>query len=64
MPGIIVSNFLKTGNGSAIVFKYATTVVYVGTNFFPQFLENSRFHNNAYNLISSKKHALIKWERD
>ena len=44
--------------------KYATTVVYVGTHFFPQFLENSRSHSNAYNnVISSEKHAPIKWER-
>ena len=65
MLGIIASNFLKIGNGWAIVVKYATTVVYVGTHVFPQFLENSRSHSNAYNnLISSKEHALIKWERD
>ena len=35
MLGIIASNFLKIGNGWAIVVKYATTVVYVGTHFFP-----------------------------
>ena len=53
------------GNGWAIVVKYATAAVYVGTHFFPQFLENSRSHNNACNnLISSKKHAPIKRERD
>ena len=39
-----------------LVAKYATTVVYVGTHFFPQFLENSRSHSNAYNLISSKNY--------
>ena len=64
MLGIIASNFLKIGNGWAIVVKYVATVVYVGTHFFPQFLENSRSHSNAYNLISSKKHAPIQWERD
>ena len=64
MLGIIASNFLKIGNGWAIVVKYATTVVYVGTHFFHQFLENSRSHSNAYNLIFSKKHAPIKWERE
>ena len=47
MLGIIASNFLKIGNGWAIVVKYATTVVYVGTHFFPQFLEKSRSHSNA-----------------
>ena len=64
MLRIIANNFLKIGNGWAIVVKYATTVVYVGTHFFPQFLENSRSHSNTYNLISTKKHAPIKWERD
>ena len=54
MLGIIASNFLKIGNGWAIVAKYATAVVYVGTHFFQQFLENSGSHSNAYNLISSK----------
>ena len=63
MLGIIPSNFLKLGNGWAIVVQYATTVVYVGTHFFPQFLENPRSHSNAYKLISSKKNAPIKWER-
>ena len=29
-----------------------------------QFLENSRSHSDAYNLISLKKHVPIKWERD
>ena len=62
--GIIVSNFLKIGKGWAIAVKYATTVVYLGTHFFPQFLENSRSHSIAYNVVSSKKHAPIKWERD
>ena len=54
MLGVIASNFLKIGNGWAIVVKYATTVVYVGTHFFPQFLENSRSHSNVYNIIFSK----------
>ena len=47
MLGIIASNFLKIGNGWAIVAKYDTTVVYVGTQFFPQLLENSRSHSNV-----------------
>ena len=47
MLGIIASNFLKIGNGWAIVVKYATTVVYVETQFFPQLLENSRSHSNV-----------------
>ena len=64
MQAIITSKFLKIGNGWAAVVKYDTTVVYVGTHFFPQFLENSRSHSNTYNLIFSKKHAPIKWERD
>ena len=54
MLGIIASNFIKVGNGWAIVVRYATTVVYVGTHFFPQFLENSRSHSNAYNLVPRK----------
>ena len=64
MMGIIASNFLRIGNGSAIVVQYATTVVYVETHILSQFLENSRSHSNSYNLISSKKNAPIKWERD
>ena len=52
--GIIASNFLKMGNGWAIVVNYTTILVYVGTHFFLQFLENSRSHSNVYNLISSK----------
>ena len=45
--------------------KYATTVVYVGACFFPQFLENSRSHSNVCNtLIYLKNQAPIKWERD
>ena len=64
MLGIIASNFLKIGNGWAIVVKYATTVAYIRTHFFPQFLENSKSHSNAYNLISPKKLAPIKWEGD
>ena len=56
MLGIIASNFLKKENGRAVVVKYATTVVYVGTPFFPQFLEKiSQSHSNAWNnFISSK----------
>ena len=62
---IIGSNFLKIGNGWTEVKKYATYVVYVGTHFFPQFLENSKSHSNVCNtLYSSKKYAPIKSERD
>ena len=65
MLGIFASNFLKTKSGWAIVVEFATTAVYIGTHFLPQFLENSRSHSNVYNnLISSKKHAPVKWERD
>ena len=65
MLGIIASNFLKIKSGWAIVVGFATTAVYIGTHFLPQFLENSRSHSNVYNnLISSKKHAPVKWERD
>ena len=64
MLGIIASKFLKIGNGWAIVVKYATTAVSVRSDFFPQFLENSRCHSNPDNLISSKNHAPIKWEMD
>ena len=42
MLGIIVSNFVKIGNGLVIVEKYAPSVVWVGAHFFPQFLENLR----------------------
>ena len=56
MLGIIAGNFLNIGNSWAVVVIYATTVVYVGTHFFPQILENSRSHSNADNsLIFSKK---------
>ena len=65
MLGIIASNFLNTGNDGAIVQKDAPAVVFVGAHFFPQFLENFRSHSNACStLISSKKHALIKFEKD
>ena len=65
MLGIIASNFLKTGNGWAIVEKDAPAVVFVGAHFFPQFLENFRSHSNACStLIFSKKHAPIKFEKD
>ena len=58
-------NFLKIGNGWTVVEKYATTVVYVGTHFAPQFPENSRSYSNACNtLISSKKHVPVKSDRD
>ena len=41
MLGIIASNFLKIGNGWATVEKYASTVVFVGALFFPQFLDKN-----------------------
>ena len=48
MLGIIASDFLKVENGWPVVVKYVTTVVYVGTPFFPQFLEKiSESHSNA-----------------
>ena len=63
--GIIATNFLNIGTGRAIGEKYATTVAYVGTHFFPKLLEGSVSHSTACStLISSKKHAPIKWERD
>ena len=37
MLGTIASNFVKLGNGWTIIVKYATTIAYVGTHFFPQF---------------------------
>ena len=62
---IIASNFWKIRNSWTIVEKYAPTVVSVGAHFFAQFLENCRSHSNACNaLISSKKHATVKFERD
>ena len=65
MLGVITSNLLKIGNSWTIVEKYTTTLVDIGTHYFPQFLENSRSHSNAYDaLIYSKKHTTIKWERD
>ena len=56
MPEIIASSFLRIGNGLAIVVKYATTVEYIGSQSFPQILENHSWsRSNAYNnLISSK----------
>ena len=65
MLGIIASNFLKIENGWAIVQKYAPTAVFVGAHFFSKFLENFKSHSNACStLISSKKHAPIKYEKD
>ena len=62
MLEIMASNFLKTGNGWAIVEKDAPAVA---AHFFPQFLENFRSHSNACStLILSKKHAPIKFEKD
>ena len=58
----MASNFLKTGNGWAIVEKDAPAVA---AHFFPQFLENFRSHSNACStLILSEKHAPIKVEKD
>ena len=37
--------------------KYATTVVYVGTQFFRQFLENSRSHRTQLTQFPRK----VKW---
>ena len=39
------------GNGWTMIVKYATTIVYVGTDFSPQFLENSSSHSNSYNNL-------------
>ena len=66
MLGIIASNFLKIGNGWAIVEKYALTVVLAGAQFFPQFLENFRSQSNASStlIFSKKKHAPIEFEKD
>ena len=65
MLGIIASNFLKTGNGWAIVEKDAPAVVFVGAHFLPRLLENFRSDSNACStLISSKKHPPIKFEKD
>ena len=62
MLWIIPSNFLKIGNGWAIVEKYAPTVVLVEAHFFPQFLENFRFHSNATStLIFLEKKTRIYW---
>ena len=51
MMGIIARNFLNTGNGWDIVEKHARTLVYVGTHFFPQFLENSRSSTIAMHVV-------------
>ena len=51
--------FLKIKNGWTVIKKYATTLVYVGTHFFPQFLENPRPHFNACNITLSKKTRLL-----
>ena len=59
MLGIIASNFLKIGNNWTIIEKYATTVVYVGTHFIPQFLENSRSHRNACNILIFSKNTQL-----
>ena len=34
-----------------MIVKYATTIVYVGTDFSPQLLENSSSHSNSYNNL-------------
>lgn len=59
----IISNLLKIRNGWTAVESYGTTLVHVGTHFLPQFLENSRPHFNACNIIFSKNHKSIKWEK-
>ena len=65
MLGIIASNFLNIENGWAIVEKNAPTVVFVGAHCSSQFQENFRSHSNACStLISSKKHAPIRFEKD
>ena len=51
MLGITARNFLKIGNSWALVEKHATTLVYVGTHFFPQFLENSRSHTIIMHVV-------------
>ena len=51
MLGIIARNFLKIGNGWAIVEKHPETLAYVGTHFFPQFLENSRSHTIVMHVV-------------
>ena len=53
MLRIIAINFLKIGNGSAIVQKHAATLVYVGTHFFPQFLETSRSRTIVMHVVPS-----------
>ena len=65
MLGIIASNFLKTVSSWTVTEECDTAVVYVGNHLFPQFLENSESHSNAYEtLIFLKKHAPLKLERD
>ena len=61
MLGIIASNFLKIGNGSAIVEKYAPTVVLVEAHFFPHFLENFRSHSNASSTLILSRKKKRKW---
>ena len=39
------------GNGWTMIVKYATTIVYIGTDFSPQLLENSSSHSNSYNSL-------------
>ena len=51
MLRIIASNFLKIKSEQTVANKYATTLVYVETRFFPQLLENSRPRFNACNTI-------------
>ena len=63
--GIIASNFpedRKWLNYSREIYHNCSIR---RNSLFPQFLENSRSHSNAYNtLIFLKKHAPIKWEKD
>ena len=53
-------------NSWSVVEKYATTVVYVGTHLFPQFLEKSGPPNNACNTLhsSKKKKTRIYYKRE
>ena len=55
MLGIIASNFLKIKNGWTVVQKYTTSIVYLGTHFFPQFLEKYIPHFNECNILISLK---------
>ena len=53
MLRIIARNVLKMVNDRAMVEKHATNLVYVGTHFFPQFLENSRSRAIVIHVVPS-----------